>query len=255
MKRIVLLGAGNVAYHLALGLRESTAYRVVQVYSRQRMRADEVVSLLPGAEATDSLSEIMPDADIYLYALSDGALPAVWEAMPQTAGVWIHTAGSVALEAMQRVHGRSAVLYPLQTFSRGAELIWAEVPLFIEGSDAESLEECRALANALSPRISEASSADRGKLHLGAVLACNFTNHLIALGEEYLSVQGFEPKVLMPLIRETMRKLEHLPARVAQTGPAVRRDEATMARHLALLQDAPALQELYQRLSQSIINN
>ncbi len=174
--------------------------------------------------------------------------------MPETQGVWIHTAGSVSLEAMARWHRESGVLYPLQTFSQTRNLDWSDIPIYIEGAGEDTLEAIRRLALALSPKVYQASTTDRGKLHLAAVLACNFTNHLVALAESYLAQEGFETKSLMPLIRETMLKLETLPAIDAQTGPARRGDESTIQRHLALLEPQPELRALYQALSQSITN-
>lgn len=231
-RTVVLLGMGNVGSHLARVLRQTEGYRLVYHYGRSLgMR----------------LEDIPRHADLYIYALSDSALPEVWAMMPETSGVWVHTAGSVSLEAMQAYHVDCGVLYPLQTFTKGRALDWAEVPIYYEGH-----EEVRRLAEALSRRVYPADSEGRAKLHLAAVLACNYSNHLVALAEDYLAREGFEPKTLLPLIRETMSKLETMPARRAQTGPAVRRDEATLERHRVLLEGQEELLRIYNVLAESI---
>lgn len=231
-KTVVLLGTGRLGSHLAKALRRVEGYRLVYHYGRSLgMR----------------LEDIPRQADIYLFAISDEALPEVWVAMPETRGVWIHTAGSVSLERLTAYHQPAGVLYPLQTFTKGRAIDWASVPLYYEGD-----EEARFLAEALSEQSYYADSDGRGKLHLAAVFACNYSNYLISLAEDYLSSEGFEPKTLLPLLRETMVKLETLPAREAQTGPALRGDEATLTRHRHLLAERPALRELYDLLAAGI---
>lgn len=265
MSEIVLLGSGQVAHHVAIRLSAIKGYHISAIYSRHLDHAQALVdtisrsSSMPSTAnsynstlATDDLSKLPLEADYYLYALSDNALEEVWEAMPQTTGVWIHTAGSVSIDSIARWHPKSGVLYPLQTFSRQRSINWDNLPIYIEGTDVDTLIAIRSLALTLSNNVSEANSLDRGKLHLAAVLSCNFTNHLIALAEEYLANEGLPPKSLMPLIQEMTQKLEHLPAIDAQTGPAQRGDENTMQRHLALLEAHPSLRDLYLSLSKSI---
>lgn len=231
-RSVVLLGGGNVGSHLAKALRRLKGYRLVYHYMRSvGMR----------------LEDLPTEADIYIFALSDTALEEVWQSMPPTRGVWIHTAGSVSLECMARYHEPCAVLYPLQTFSKARAIDWHDVPIYYEG-DAEA----ESLAKALSGRVAYADSVGRAKLHLAAVLACNYSNHLIALAEEYLQSEGFDAKVLMPLLRETFAKLEVMPARKAQTGPAVRGDVHTIERHLSMLADRPHLAALYTHLAASL---
>lgn len=230
-KTVVLLGTGNVGTHLSKALRRLEGYKLVYLYGRSLgMR----------------LEDIPRHADIYIYALSDTALPEVWAAMPETKGVWIHTAGSVGIEAMRQHHEQVGIIYPLQTFSKKRAIDWSQVPLYYEGH-----EEARLLAEALSGDCHYADSEGRAKLHLGAVLACNYSNHLISLAEEYLSGEGFDAKALMPLIRETFAKIEVMPARSAQTGPAIRGDEATIERHLSMLPEGRT-REIYQLLAESI---
>lgn len=253
MKRIVLLGTGHVAYHLAQGIAALEGFVLVQIYGRRPEAVQSLLQALPYSSAVAySLDDLDPCADYYLFALSDRALPEVWRAMPPTRGLWVHTAGSVPLEAMLAHHHSCGVLYPLQTFSRTRPLDWRDLPLYIEGSTPESYAALEALAIALSGRVAYADSEARGRLHLGAVLACNFTNHLIALAEEYLHAEGLEPKVLLPLVSEMVAKLHTMPALEAQTGPALRDDRPTIDRHLALLEARPDLQTLYRLLSESI---
>jgi predicted short-subunit dehydrogenase-like oxidoreductase (DUF2520 family) len=58
--------------------------------------------------------------------------------------------------------------------------------------------------------------------------------------------------LLKPLIRETADKVTYMDPEHAQTGPAIRGDQVTMDKHLALLADTPELQEFYRLISSSI---
>ena len=98
-----------------------------------------------------------------------------------------------------------------------------------------------------------ADSARRAKLHLAAVFACNFANHMYALGEQIARSAGLDFGVLKPLVRETAEKaLDAASPADVQTGPAVRHDLATQVRHLRLLGDDMQLKEIYSTISQHI---
>lgn len=92
----------------------------------------------------------------------------------------------------------------------------------------------------------------RAKLHLAAVFCNNFVNHLYALTQQYCAAEGLDFELLKPLIRETAQRIQTMTPDAAQTGPAIRRDEATIRKHLELLQNYPQLQEFYERFTLSI---
>ena len=255
-ERLVLLGAGNVATHLgrALVASASSAVRLTQIYSpggrSARALAEELGERI---SAVGSLEELDLDADWYIFAVPDDALiPLAKELAGQVRGLWVHTSGSTSLEDLAEVHRPAGVLYPLQTFSKGKVLDFSEVPLYVEGTDSEAEGRILRLGELLSRSVARATSQQRLVLHLGAVFACNFSNHLIAVAEELLTRHGLPEKALLPLIDEMTAKLHTLPAREAQTGPARRGDERTLRRHERFLASEPELEHLYSLLSRQI---
>lgn len=252
--KVVLLGTGNVAYHLAKRLDQIEDFVLIQIYGRRLEKAREMADAMDSQpEATDQTSEIVLDADYYIFTISDSALPAVWRNMPPTSGIWLHTAGSVPLSTMLPYHTASGVLYPLQTFSKERRLDWSSLPIYIEGANDVVKKRVEHLASALSSLVYEASTEQRQQIHLAAVLACNFVNHLFTLSEDWMLRHSLEPKALLPLIEETVAKVKVMTAREAQTGPAKRGDETTMLKHQTMLSEVnPNLAKLYQMLSQSI---
>ena len=58
--------------------------------------------------------------------------------------------------------------------------------------------------------------------------------------------------MMLPLVRETARKVETMSPRDAQTGPAVRGDRKVINEHLELLRDYPEYAQLYKLISVDI---
>lgn len=252
--KIVLIGAGNVATHLGRALQEA-GYEVVQVYSR----TEESASVLAGklsAEYTVDIDMIRRDADLYIVALKDTALQELAGRLVKgrEQALFVHTAGSMPMDLWKGYALRYGVLYPMQTFSKQREVDFRTVPFFIEASSAGDLQLLHEVAGRLSPKVYEATSGQRKYLHIAAVFACNFTNHMYALSSHILEKQGIPFEVMLSLIDETARKVHELSPVQAQTGPAIRYDENVINKHLELLADAPPVQELYEKISKSIHN-
>lgn len=246
----VVVGTGNVATHLTRALLNS-GVRVLMLYSRTKAHAEEA-ALSSGVPSTYNWRELPADADFYIYAVSDSALSTVLAQELAPAAIHLHTAGSIGSEFFPQHKPRHGVLYPLQTFSKSKPLDFRSVPLFIEASSADVLAEVNRLALMLADKVYESDSQQRRHLHLAAVFACNFVNHLYAIADELVQSSGLPFEVLRPLIVETASKIEFLSPRDAQTGPAVRRDESVLQKHLELLSDHPAYQKIYELISRSI---
>jgi len=244
-----LIGSGRVATCMGPQLK-AAGHTIACVYSRTMANALELADAL-GAPATDSLQSL-PMADVYLTMLTDDALarlaPAIVKGRENA--LFLHTAGSIPMGIWKDAGaGRYGVLYAMQTFSKGAQIDWPQVPVFVEGSDAAELETVKTLASDLSGRVAELSSTGRKKLHVAAVFTCNFSNHMYAIADKLLATEGVPFRVMLPLVRETARKVETMSPQDAQTGPAVRGDRKVINEHLELLKDYPGYAALYRLIS------
>ena len=248
--KIVFIGAGNLATCLSLALKEK-GYCICQVFSRTENSARTLAEKL-GCVWTTRIQEIQQDADLYLFSVKDSALQQLIETIPPNNGIWAHTAGSMPIDIFPATNNRCGVFYPLQTFSKERSVDFTEIPIFLEAREANVYAFLNKIARALSHNVIEATSLQRQYLHIAAVFACNFTNHLYAIAENILSIHGLDFKALIPLILETAQKTRAYHPIDAQTGPAVRYDENVINKHLSLLSDAPVLQTLYKELSQHI---
>ena len=250
--RIALIGAGRVASCMGPRLKRA-GHTVTGVYSRTLANAEQLAKVV-GAPAFDTL-ESVPEADVYLVMLSDDALlqlaPAIVKGREKA--LFLHTAGSVPMDLWKEAGAkRYGVLYAMQTFSKGADIDWPEVPVFVEGCNTDELRIVTSLASDLSGKVTELSSEGRKKLHVAAVFTCNFSNHMYAIAEKLLASEGVPFSVMLPLVRETARKVETMSPKDAQTGPAIRGDRKVMDQHLALLKDNPEFAELYRLISTDI---
>lgn len=247
--KVVFIGAGNLATRLSLAMQR-VGMQIGQVYSRTPENARELAVKL-GCPWTTDLLALQTDADMYVFSLKDKVLVEVIAHVKPNDGLWIHTAGSMPMDIFEGYAARYGVLYPLQTFSKGREVGFDVIPLFLEANAKKDADYLKNIASALSENVRFMSSEKRRKLHLAAVFACNFTNHIYALSYKLLEKEDIPPEVLLPLIDETTAKIHAMPPVAAQTGPAIRYDENVINKHLAMLDD-PDMKAIYQLLSQSI---
>ncbi|MFZ6052199.1 Rossmann-like and DUF2520 domain-containing protein [Halocola ammonii] len=249
IKSVALVGAGNVASQLCRILKEKQV-DVVGVYSlhpESRKKFGEQWQV----PALDSPSEVNDsEADLVIFAVNDNSVEAASAAISSDIPA-VHTSGSVPLAALsQKTRG---VFYPLQTFSKEKTVDWKKVPLCIEGSDDAFEEKLLELAHRISETVNKVDSEQRKFLHLSAVFACNFSNHMYAIANELMQEHNMDFEMLKPLILETAEKIGSLNPREAQTGPAQRKDEKTMNAHLELLAGSDNLRHLYGLISEQII--
>ena len=249
--RITIIGSGNVATHMAAALKNA-GHNIVQVYSRDMQNA-----ALPAyhvkAEPIDDLQQINNETDVFIIAVKDDVIGIIAEQLAKHDKLILHTSGATDMYALLAFTDKAGVLYPLQTLSKVKEVNFRQVPLCIEGADADVIRQIEDLAQSISNNVYRVDSQQRKVLHLAAVFACNFPNYLYEVARQLLDAKGLDFELLRPLILETAQKVqERLPAQV-QTGPAVRNDISTMEAHLKLLAETPHLQQIYTMLSQGII--
>lgn len=253
MHTITLIGAGNVGYHLGHRLVE-IGCTVPQVFSRRMEKARELATLL-GAAPVNRLDGILPEADLYILAVADGAIGHVAQELsrilPAEKAV-VHCSGATPSTVLAPFFPRHGVFYPLQTFSRSREPDFSRIPICVYSPEAglrEALLELGRLAGAMAY---EADDAQREALHVAAVFANNFSNYLFHVAHEILTQEKLPFSLLQPLILETALKVQEHPPREMQTGPARRGDRATIERHLEYLQQYPKLAAIYEMLSKAI---
>ncbi|MCT4636478.1 MAG: DUF2520 domain-containing protein [Bacteroidales bacterium] len=247
--KISIIGSGNVATHLSLALHKA-GHEIVSVYSRTKANARILANKI-NAEVSDTIvSDKQPD--IYIVSVSDDAISEVSRELKEEKGIVMHTSGSVGIDILTDNIKRCGVLYPLQTFSVKKSVEMNSVPFFIEASDNTVLDTIQNLAQSVTQKVTVADSRERMLLHISAVFACNFTNHMFAIADSILNSAGLSIDIIKPLINETVEKIDKLSPVDAQTGPAVRNDKDVIEKHLKMLEGKENLRDIYKFMTNSI---
>lgn len=227
--KIVLIGRGNVATSLQAAFAKKNI-DVPMVSSRE---------LVANQMSNNQLAndQMLNGYEVYIYAVQDEALPAVVAAVHAPArAIHVHTSGTMPLTVFGDDKPHAGIIYPFQTFSKAQPIDdFSDVPLFVEGRNIDDVAAIYTLALTLSPRVMEASQADRERLHVAGVFANNFTNCMYRMAADILRGTSIPFSVLLPLIDRTADKVHTLAPKDAQTGPAVRRDQQVINHHLQLL--------------------
>jgi predicted short-subunit dehydrogenase-like oxidoreductase (DUF2520 family) len=247
--KVVIIGSGNTATVLGKKMK-AAGHEIVQVFGRNATAA-EILSQHLNAQAVTNANDIYHSSDIYIVALADSSLPALHEWLRLDKKLVVHTAAAVSKHVLKNVSKNYGVLYPLQTLRKEQSHI-PEMPFLVDGNTADDLALIEDFAATLSSRVMPADDDMRLRVHVAAVFANNFTNHLYALAEDFCKKGNVDFSLLLPLIDETARRIHTLPPQNSQTGPAIRNDVATIKKHLEVLKPYAHLREVYEKLSESV---
>ena len=254
--KIVLIGAGNVAGSLGR-IFVQKGHQVLQVMNRTKEKGEALAREL-GAEFTAEFSAIRPDADLYIVALADRALPELMLKWQLHNRLVVHTAGTVPMAVLQGVSKRCGVLYPLQSL-KGTLPANGSVPFLIQAAQADDLVLLEKLVQSIGSSFQSVSDQQRLRMHVSAVWVNNFPNLMFSIAYRLCQEHQLSFELLLPLIRETIMRLEPENEPVKdpfnwQTGPAMREDHSTIRRHLELMSPHPDWKDLYEHLTEEIIS-
>lgn len=248
---IVLIGAGNVATQLGKAFQRH-GKAIVQVLGRNQRNA-ELLGDQVGASAISNPYQLTTDADLYIFAVPDDEISKIANSFSLGDQLVVNTSGSMGIDVLKNVSSRYGVFYPLQTFSKSRDIDFSDIPICIEACCDEVCDSLTLLANQISKDVRKIDSEQRQSIHLAAVFASNFTNHIYHLADEILKDAGVSFDIIQPLIIETANKIQHKSPKESQTGPAVRGDMKIIKKHLELLKSDSNKKELYNIISELIM--
>ena len=241
--RIAIIGAGSVGTNL------HHAFELKGIHA-------ELIHARPLTNHQSQITNPLPEAEVYIYAIADQALREVVSLVHAPNALHLHTSGSMPIEVFGADKPHAGVLYFLQSFSRDVLIDdWSTIPCFIEGRNIDDVAAIYTLAQSLTDRIYEANQHDRERLHVAGVFANNFSNLMYRIAADVLKDTQIPFEALIPLIDNTAAKVHVLKPADAQTGPAQRGDKAVMAHQMEVLETtkgnftADELCAVYQALS------
>lgn len=243
--QISIIGAGNVAYHLAKAFFNS-GVPIDCIYTSSES-GKHLAEEFNSSFSTDISS--IEGGKLVLIAVPDDQINSVIEQLSDDCFI-AYTSGSVELSALPN-KPYLGVFYPLQTFSKNRQVQLENVPILLESNNIDFLNLLEKLANIISGNVRKVNSENRSKLHVAAVWLNNFTNHMLYQSETFCKEHNLDIKILYPLLIETIGKAIDMGAFEAQTGPARRGDKETINRHLNAMNHEQ--RQLYMQITNSII--
>jgi predicted short-subunit dehydrogenase-like oxidoreductase (DUF2520 family) len=249
-----LIGAGKVGIAVARLLHDS-GHDVVSVASRTRRSAERAAARF-GAGVFD-LRDGLPACEVALIATTDDAIGEVAEDIARhmpSRPVVCHFAGALGtgpLSLVADAGARTCAMHPVASCPT-LEAALKRIPDCTWGISGDV--DVRAWAAAvverdLDGRVVTVKEEDRPVWHVAAVMTANGVAALLSSGERLLARAGVtDPTtVLGPLCAGVIANAEEAgTADAALTGPIVRGDTGTIARHVnELRKRAPDLAEIY----------
>jgi predicted short-subunit dehydrogenase-like oxidoreductase (DUF2520 family) len=249
--KVVIIGTGNVANVLGQKIFEA-GNEIIQLVGRDQETAVTLANKLK-SNFERNLLKINTSADLYVIAISDNAIPAIAKKLKLKQKLVVHTAASVSKDVLADTSSNYGVLYPLQTLKAGLSYS-PEIPVAVDANSPKNITALKEFAEQWADNVIVAADEERLKIHIAAVFASNFTNHLFALAEGYLKEEGLDFSIIQPLIKETIKRTKFSSPALLQTGPALRNDVDTIEKHKVLLSKNPPLLRVYSELTDSIIS-
>jgi len=266
---IAIVGAGSLATFLAVALREA-GFNITEIITRDSkpsLRKARLLAAKVGALASTVRSArldaillwfCVPDREIRRAAstLAD-YLQARAHSTPRVGVRFaLHSSGALSsreLDPLRAAGIAIASAHPLMTFVAGVKPSLSEVPFAIEG-DAAATRVARQLVRALGGESFPLSVARKAAYHAWATMTSPLLVAFLVALEEAASIAGLTRedarRKSLPIIMQTLANYSRLGPAKSFSGPLIRGDAATVAKHLAVLKKHPAAGEVYRALAQ-----
>jgi predicted short-subunit dehydrogenase-like oxidoreductase (DUF2520 family) len=254
---IVIIGTGNVAYHIANSFKLNKNLNLIQAFNHRNTKEANRYSKNFNCDLATTYNAINPKADLYIIAIKDDAIAEVVKNLIplKLKGIVVHTSGSIDMQILKLVSPSIGVYYPLQTFYPKALIEWQTTPLLLEANSKTTFAKLKKIASSVSRKVKEVNSKNRLQIHLAAVFACNFTNAMYVSAYQIIekNLTKKDTELLHPIMLQSFQKLQKIHPIKAQTGPAMRNDAIVMKKHLDLLKSDQQLIRVYKTLSDLIV--
>lgn len=251
IKRVTIVGAGNVGHNFGLAFRQA-GYLITEIYSRTQSSA-MLLSQALNCNFTTKLNELSDKTDLFIIAVNDDVIPQVLREIPFKNKPIVHTSGSTPLDVFEGLgFDQYGIFYPVQSFSKNDTESLTPIPICVEANNQKNEDLFLSLASSVSGRVYSMDSEKRKALHVAAVFANNFSNHMFHIAHELLSQHKISFEVIRPLIEKTAKKLKSDSPVNVQTGPAVRNDRKVIDMHVNYLENQEAYKAIYDLVTQDI---
>lgn len=257
--RIAIVGTGSLASFLAPSLGES-GYTISEIVSRDttgsRQRARWLARKV-GARAVTAPTALT--CDLAWFCVPDREIRRAADAM---AGAEkgrrryaFHSSGAMLsreLESLRKRGAAVASVHPLMTFVAGSRPSLEGVPFALEG-DAGAVRQARQVVRDLGGESFLLAARRKAAYHAWATFTSPLWLAFLVTLEDVARGAGLSAKEVrrmsLPILRQTLANYERLGPRHSFSGPIIRGDVSTVAKHLAMLRRQPRVRDVYVALA------
>jgi len=251
--QVVIIGSGNVATILAIRLKLA-GHTIVEVFSKTELHAKKLAEAV-NANVVTHFQNLTTTANLYIFAVADNAIEILAHQLKvQENSLVVHTAGSVSMQVLKNCSNNYGVLYPIQSIKKEMNNS-TPIPFAIDGCNKNVVNSLLSLTQMLGEKALHCNDEQRLQLHVAAVFASNFVNYMYWQSDVLCSNKNIDFNILQPLIEETATRLKNKKPYEVFTGPAVRKDFATINKHLEVLKKNKNQFEVYQFLTNKIVED
>lgn len=260
---VAVIGPGRVGTAIALALVRG-GRRIVAASDGGGGSAARLAERIAGCRPHDDPATAAAAAELVLVTVPDDAIAEVVAEVARADG-WgpqhkvVHCSGAVGLDALRlaaRAGARVAACHPAQTVPAGADaealvgVPWAVTCAVADGDWAHEL------VTATGGDPFPLAEGARTLYHAALTVGANAAGAAVAVARQLLLAAGVDDpqRVLGPLAEASVHNVARSGAS-ALTGPVVRGDAGTVAKHLAALdQDLPRLAQAYRALQGVVLD-
>lgn len=256
---LAFIGAGRAGSALAQGLANA-GYRISAIHSRTAAHASRLAEST-GADVVATAAAAAHRAEITFLTVPDGEIVRV-AATIAAAGIalpgrsLVHcsaTHGPAVLAAAALTTASLGAFHPLQALAGSGSASLLAGSSFALQATPPLLTQLQRLVADLGGHLLDLPPAGRTLYHAAAVLAGNAPLALLARATSLLEEAGVSRpeahRALAALLAGAAANAIAAGPASALTGPVVRGDAETVARHLDALSADPSTRELYRRLA------
>lgn len=204
-------------------------------------------------------------AEIVWFCVPDGAIAGAAESLVGAAGwsgkVALHSSGALTSDELSVLRKRGAAVasvHPMMTFVRGSRPPLAGVPFAIEG-DPKAARAAQTIVLELGGLPFTIRKEYKEAYHAWGMFASPLLDALLAVSERVAVAAGVRRKAarerMLPILRQTLANYARLGAAASFSGPIVRGDVATVAKHLKVLREVPGAGEVYTALARAALRD
>ena len=264
--RVALVGAGSLATFLALALRKS-GYTITEIITRNsprsRQRARKLAAKI-GARPVTTQSATL-EAPLLWFCVPDREIRSASASLSARARGKVrfafHSSGAIGsreLDPLRKTGIAVASVHPLMTFVPGSHPSVVGVPFAIEG-DAAATRIARRIVRDLGGETFALPAARKAAYHAWATLTSPLFLAFLVTLEDVARAAGLtreeSRRKSLPIIRQTLENYSRLGPRRSFSGPIIRGDVETVAKHLAVLRKHSEARDVYVALARSALRS